>query len=156
VHARERGGGARKARLGVRAGARLRGEARKFLAGVREQLIAYARHARALARPRKDGSTLREHLERVAQMGGPHGARVAAQLAGPEFPEACAHVWTWFCALHGARSFGPNGPNPIGYAEIAAWARLTRRAPQAWEVDLLRELDGVWLTAKDDDAEGSA
>lgn len=105
---------------------------------------------------RRDGTTRRDHLQVVARMGGPHGALATAELAGPAFPEACAYVWTWFCELLAARSAGPNGTNPLGFAELAAWARLTRRAPAAWEVDLLRALDVAWLTAKDDSAEGGA
>lgn len=38
------------------------------------------------------------------------------------------------------------GPSPITYQDIAAWARLTGRRPTPWEVSVLRDLDGLWLS----------
>lgn len=87
----------------------------------------------------------------------------AAELAGPEFPEACAYVWTWFCELHARPSSTSTlasaggvattvATAPISYAEIIAWAQLTRRRPQAWEVELLREIDMVWLAGPQKEA----
>jgi len=101
----------------------------------------------------KDGHLYREHLEAAAKSAGPAGRIAAAELAGPEFPEACAYVWTWFCELSGARRFDDGVPQPIGYPELQAWARLTRRAPSDWEVEFLRALDLAWLT-KDEDRKG--
>lgn len=83
----------------------------------------------------------RKHLEAAAR----HSAAARAELAGPEFPEAGAYVWTWFCELLEARKFSEHGPQPIGHADIQAWAELTRRSPSAWELGWLRELDRAWL-----------
>lgn len=35
--------------------------------------------------------------------------------------------------------------SPISYTELDAWARLTGRTPQPWEVEWLCELDAIWL-----------
>jgi len=104
----------------------------------------------------KDGHLYREHLEAAAKSAGPAGRIAAAELAGPEFPEACAYVWTWFCELAVARRFDDGMPQPIGHAELQAWAQFTRRMPNAWEVDLLRALDLAWLSTKDEDRKGGA
>ena len=93
--------------------------------------------------PQKDGRTLGAHLKIAAKLD----ARAAADLAGPPFPQDCPYVWTWFAELSCARAHGPHGQQPIPYAEIEAWARLTGRQPQPWEVEWLRELDAVWLAA---------
>lgn len=99
---------------------------------------------------RKDGTSEREHLEAATRSPEPYAALARAELAGPEFPEACAHVWTWFCQLLAKRSFSVHGaPNPISWEAIASWAWLTRSRPTPWEVDLLCALDLAWLTRKD-------
>lgn len=69
------------------------------------------------------------------------------QLRGPELPDCLAHVWQWFGDLSAARGGNGWGPNPIGYADVAAWAALTRRDPTAAEVDLLMALDRRYLAA---------
>lgn len=64
----------------------------------------------------------------------------------PEPPPAeVDHLWRWFLDLHEARG-GGFGVQPIGYAEIDAWARLTGLLPTPWEVSALRRLDGVYLS----------
>ena len=60
-------------------------------------------------------------------------------------PEAGRLVWGWFVALSGARGYGFAGPNPIGFAEIAAYAALTRQPMRPDHVELLRALDATWL-----------
>jgi len=92
----------------------------------------------------KDGSTLREHLEAGARQGS---AEAAADLAGPDLPLAGAHLWQWFLELNAARTSNGWGPNAIGYGELQAWARLTRRAPAAHEVEALRALDRAFMEA---------
>lgn len=102
-----------------------------------------------MARLMKDGRPYRQHLEQAVQasawMSEPQARQLAAELAGPPFPEAGAQVWTWFGELLEARAWSATGPQPIGYQEIAAWAALTRQQPTAAEVQLLRALDRTWL-----------
>jgi len=56
-----------------------------------------------------------------------------------------AHLWRWFVDLHSARGSSGYGPNPIPYAEIAAWASLTGWPPSPWEVAIIRRIDTVFL-----------
>lgn len=64
----------------------------------------------------------------------------------PDVPEAGALLWRrHFAELCGTRSYGPNGPNPIAFAEIEAWARLMRWPLQPHHVAAIRALDDAWL-----------
>lgn len=67
---------------------------------------------------------------------------------GPKLPSAGRHVWQAFSELHSARSGSGFGPNPISYAEMEAWSRLTRWPLAYWEVTALRQLDEAYLTAQ--------
>lgn len=66
-------------------------------------------------------------------------------LDGPEIPPQMEHLWEWFLELHGARGYGHNGPQPISYGEIEAWASLCNKEPSQWEVKLLRRLDNIYI-----------
>lgn len=63
------------------------------------------------------------------------------RLRVPEIPAALAHLWDWFCELSAARSGNASGPNPIAYAEIAAWAGLTGRLVAPRDVRAIALLD---------------
>lgn len=89
----------------------------------------------------KDGRTLAAHLKVAAK----RDRRAAAELAGPPFPQGCAYVWTWFCEISTARPWSPHGPQALSFAELAAWAQLTGRRLEPWEVELLRAVDAAWL-----------
>jgi len=92
-----------------------------------------------------DGLTYRQHCEAAAFLS----PRARQELHGPALPAACAYVWTWFCELHAARGYHQAGPNPISYAELDAWARLTGRRLTPWEVAALRTLDQAWMAVPD-------
>lgn len=97
----------------------------------------------------KDGHSYRQHVERAAAAG----SKVAqAELQGPVLPMSCAHVWAWFLELAAARSANGTSLNPVGFADIDAWARLTGRRPTPWEVGALRALDTVWLAPDEKEA----
>lgn len=61
------------------------------------------------------------------------------------FPAGGAYLWQWFNDLCRTRTGNGNGPNPISYAEIEAYARLYRCPLQPHHVDLLLAMDRVWL-----------
>jgi hypothetical protein len=71
------------------------------------------------------------------------GRKPPEALAGPEIPEPVAYLWEWFAELNAARRWSQVGPEPIGYAELAAWAALTDRHPLPHEVEALMTLDLV-------------
>lgn len=59
-----------------------------------------------------------------------------------------AQILGWFWELDASRTANFHGPNPLAWAEIAAWSRLTGATPQPWEIDILRALDRVRLGHK--------
>lgn len=75
--------------------------------------------------------------------------KIERRLEGPPLPYCLRHLWEWFGELAEARG-GGMGPSPIGYQDIAAWAKLTGRRPTPWEVSVIRQLDGLWLSIMPD------
>lgn len=84
-------------------------------------------------------------------------------LVGPQFPEGLEYLFCvrsfedekgqrafgyggWFGELSAARTSNGFGMNPLSYAEILAWATLTRRSPAPVEVSALRRIDSAFLT----------
>lgn len=66
-------------------------------------------------------------------------------LDGPPYPHGFEYLWLWYIEVSAGRQSGMNGPNPISWSEIDSWSRMTRRHPQAWEVDIIKMIDGVFL-----------
>lgn len=48
--------------------------------------------------------------------------------------------------LSAARTNNGWSANPIGYHDIFAWAMLMRTNPSPWEVNVLRRMDGAYLS----------
>jgi hypothetical protein len=106
-------------------------------------MIEYARHEFRLARPGKDGKSLRETLETVERMT----RRRPAELDNPgELSPLVAHVWVWFTELAMGRQSG-FGPLPITWQEVESYARQFGLRMQQWELRALRLLDRVALTS---------
>lgn len=91
-------------------------------------------------------------------LGGQAAAVAKAELAGPDCPEVFAYVWDWFRELNNARPHTISTLStaagmsstvatvPLSFTEIEAWAKLTGRWPlRPSEVELLRELDQLWM-----------
>jgi len=55
------------------------------------------------------------------------------------------HVWSAFLALSNRRSTGFSGPNPITFEQIKAWKELTETPIDAWEIEAIIRLDGVYM-----------
>ena len=98
--------------------------------------MTFARSEFRLSKPGEDGVPLREKLGK---------ARANGLQKLPQMPTALEHVWHWFRDLSFARTSNGFGPNPITYAEIAAWRDLTLAMPNPWEVSLLKRLDRAYL-----------
>lgn len=62
-----------------------------------------------------------------------------------EVPDEVAYIWAWFQELHAARGSSGFAPSPISYSEIFAWAQLTGREPEPWEIQVLKDIDMVYL-----------
>lgn len=66
---------------------------------------------------------------------------------GPTIPPEAVYLWNHFTLLHAARTGGGMGPNPITYADLDAYSRLTGAGLEAWEVGAIRALDDAYLAA---------
>ena len=94
-----------------------------------------------LAKPDQNGVTEREHLEQIERQIG----RPPEGLEGPEFPSLLANVWSAFIRLSQARTQGMSGPNPITFEQIKAWKELTEYPLSPREVEVVKQLDSLWL-----------
>ncbi|MFV0303422.1 MAG: hypothetical protein ACK5IP_21565 [Paracoccus sp. (in: a-proteobacteria)] len=74
-------------------------------------------------------------------------AALEARMKGRKVrvPEAGRELLAAFAALSRARSYGPSGPNPISYGEIAAWCSLMRMPLAPHHVEIIAALDEVWM-----------
>jgi hypothetical protein len=69
-------------------------------------------------------------------------AGVASDQDRLRIPPAAEHVWAWFWDLEQGRRAGFS-PEPFGYTDIEAWARLCCEEPRPWEVKALMAMDGA-------------
>lgn len=86
--------------------------------------------------------TVRDHLTASASRGG---RRSAERLAGPPAPESLAHLLEWSSELASGRRIDMNGPMPISWMDLDAWARMTDRHVEAHEAQALMLIDSVRL-----------
>jgi hypothetical protein len=94
-----------------------------------------------LSIPDKDGVTEREHLKQVELQIG----KTPLALQGPNFPTELEYIWSYFLELSATRSQGYSGPLPITYQEIMAWRDLTNNIVNAWEVEVIKRLDRIYI-----------
>jgi hypothetical protein len=111
---------------------------------VTAQVAEYARLQFQLVTRDSDGTPRRAHLEAAASTGS-QAARAELEAADAADPGPGRHLWDWFLELHAARGSNGFGPSAVGWQELDAWSRLTRRHPAAWEIAAIRELDRVYL-----------
>lgn len=107
-------------------------------------MIAAAGADFALSAPMADGAPKRQHLERVESRTG----RRPPELDTPPIPAWAEHIVDWWAELNAARGGNGMGPNPIGWADLAAWASLTATTPSPFEVRAILALDQAWLAAQ--------
>lgn len=68
------------------------------------------------------------------------------ELVGPPCPRSLRYLIGYFNDLNAARGSSGFGPNPIGYVDIDAYARLMRRRLSPFEVDILVRIDRAFLS----------
>lgn len=61
----------------------------------------------------------------------------------PPFPQPLAYLWQAYLRLRRRTPGGFNGPQPVGWPSIEAFARLFGLAP--WEIELIEALDDIYL-----------
>lgn len=104
-------------------------------------MLAFAGHQFRLSSTGEDGKTIREKLEAVSERTG----KRPDSLDGPEMPDGTEYLWRWFLELSSSRGSNGFGPMPITYSDIYAWMTTTGSAPRKDEIDLIREMDRVFL-----------
>ncbi|MCW9716756.1 phage tail assembly chaperone [Avibacterium sp. 21-594] len=62
-------------------------------------------------------------------------------------PEPLEYLLDYFYALSLSRQSGMS-VNPILYSEILAWSQLTKCTLEQWELEVIKQLDMVWLSAQ--------
>lgn len=67
------------------------------------------------------------------------------ELHTPPVPALLQHLLPLYRELATSRQGGFNGPLPLTWSELLAWAALTATPVSAWEARMLRALDMVWL-----------
>lgn len=77
-------------------------------------------------------------------------AELKRQLEGKgvsktKIPAGGELLWKWFMALHKTRQAGMNGPQPITYAEIAAYSRIYSLPIEPRHVAILIAMDQAYL-----------
>jgi hypothetical protein len=107
--------------------------------------LEYAKSNFDLDAIQEDGSTKRQHLISAERQLGETPEEL---LNAPELPEYLVYLWNYFMELSRARGNNGFGPSPLAYSEIQAWARLTKQALDAWELDAILKLDVLFLNAK--------
>jgi hypothetical protein len=71
-----------------------------------------------------------------------------SELDGPDCPEPLEYVWLWFRALSYRRGSNGWGPNPLGWPEIEAWARMQGVTLTPFEFDCLEALEGAYFRTR--------
>lgn len=84
--------------------------------------------------PDENGETRRERHKRFHQPDPP--------TASP--PHEVAHLWDWFWALSNRRQ---SGPEPLAFAEIEAWSRMTATPIRPEEVEMIAAMDDAYVSA---------
>jgi hypothetical protein len=88
----------------------------------------------------KNGVTTREHLRQ---------AGAVSELQPPvEFPVELTFPWEVFLELNSARPEGAMGSGKITYSEIKAWCDVMECNLSALQIRVIRRLDMVWESVK--------
>jgi hypothetical protein len=106
--------------------------------------LRYGEREFALNERQSDGATLREHMAIVAQQGG----QVPDDAQPLELPAALAYLWRWFLDLSNARSGTGFGPAPITQLDLLAWCALHEVRLLPFELEAIRALDFLYLSAQ--------
>lgn len=67
------------------------------------------------------------------------------QLEKIELPYCVVYLWNYFCELSNSRDYLETGPKSLSYSEIQAWSQLTKTNPTAWEVQVIKAIDRVFI-----------
>lgn len=103
-----------------------------------------------MSAPSDKGTPHREVLEALLERtrSPRRRAEIEEELRQPPMPEAASHVWKAFLRLSAHRAGGGFGPGPITWPDLDAYCRMTRTTLAPWEVEMLEDLDSLWLAER--------
>ena len=71
-------------------------------------------------------------------------------MACPPLPPALEYLWLVFLRLSNRRGGGGFGPQPISWADLSLFGRLSGMRLVPWEVELIELLDVLYLNERAD------
>lgn len=99
--------------------------------------------------PDDSGSTRRDSLMQILNTAPEDSEMYDSALAqledAPEIPFYLEHIWGWFWQIHRGRTYGMSGPNPLTWPDIQSWTNLLQTTIRPIEVEILKEIDNVYL-----------
>lgn len=103
-----------------------------------------------MSAPSDKGTPHREVLEGLLERvrTPKRRAEIEEELRQPPLPEAARHIWGHFLRLSAHRGSTGFGPGPIGWPDLDAYCRMTRARLAPWEVEMIEDLDNLWLAEK--------
>lgn len=131
--------------MAARAGRRVHERPRKFLAGLVDDLLAWAEHEFRLSRPLDDGASQRDHLESAARQLKALGKTPKEDVVpeGPPFPELLDYLWDWFTSLSLGIGISGMAPPVVTWVDVAAWRQQTGEIVEPWEARALVALGAL-------------
>lgn len=105
-------------------------------------MLAFVETEFLLNEPQDDKQPLRFHLEKVYQRTGV----MPELLKQGKCPELFEYCWQDFLELNSTRTSNGFGLNAITYNEIDCWARLLNKPITANDIDVIKQIDNVYLT----------
>ena len=101
-------------------------------------------------KPKGSTCTLREHLLVIQAQTG----EMPPELENIEISTAVSHLLGFFYQLSLSRQSGM-GLCPITYAEIEAWNRLFKMNLAMWEINVIKQLDVIFLNTQNEESNGN-
>lgn len=71
-------------------------------------------------------------------------------------PAALEYLWRVFLRLHGRRGSNGFAANPVSWPEIDAFVRNSRFRLAPWEIEVIEDLDAVYLVEQSKRAKSAA
>lgn len=93
--------------------------------------------------PKESKATLRAHLLSLYEQTG----EIPVELENEPPNEAVAYLLGYFQQLSTARQCGMS-LNPLTFTEIEAWGRLYKMKLDSWEIDVIKQLDLIYLNTQ--------
>ena len=110
-------------------------------------MLDYAKKEFELDKKPKDSDvSLRDHLMSIFDNTG----FMPEELNNPEPSKAIDYLLEYFHQLSRTRQIGM-ALNPITFTEIEAWKRLFHIELAVWEIDVIKQLDLIYLSVQAED-----